>query len=585
MAAPQKFIMRVIVCEGDIRNITMPIKPDTLEDFITWLKDALQANYSFALQYQDPEFNNELCNLTDVSELPEKPTIKIIPLIELVPVTEQSQSWSDTTSQADTEILPIVSSERSSQWPEKFETPKFSVDVEYRLRQGNLLYLRDGSYLTVTKELKHDILQTLAETMYTFKAYSQKEDCAVVAKALVQTHPCLKEKGSSGWEGWKNSIYFKVGNHRNKLRKMGRLDVSVNGGKRGRHTTGGDPPSKDIKKPKKGEINFLPDYPEGMEDHNLEGARQVLVQEMMKTKPNASLVKKEMDVTFALRRQEVVKDKPAISQMVQRWPALFTESQVYCEFSRVVGKNLRENFFDSLDNFSTSLIELFRKKRGLTGQLLAALLRQTKSSDPTDIRCLCLQGLPVILGDDPSAFFKTCSDAADKDAYSQTPVGIVCIDEENSPLNPSRVGIILEGNVVCDGLANLPQAFCVLFGLIYALHLDYPKCMRYTFLFVQQVMLNLGKSQLAPKIQTLKNQLAEVWLTSSVAMPSRTSAFRVWWLHTRNTSLLNGVTILQTPAAKHPWRQKEPRGDEPITHGLELVHLGKNINHDNLGQD
>lgn len=35
-----------------------------------------------------------------------------------------------------------------------------------------------------------------------------------------------------------------------------------------------------------------------------------------------------------------------------------------------------------------------------------------------------------------------------------------------------------------------------------------------------------------------------VSLTSSVAMPSNTSDFRVWWLHTRNTSLLKGVTIL-----------------------------------------
>lgn len=221
MAEPQKLTMRVIVSEGDIRKMTMTTKPDTLEDLIRWLKDALQANYNIALQYQDPEFNNELCNLTDVSELPEKPTIKIIPLIDLVPVTEQSELWSDTTSQADTEILPIVYPKRSSQWPEKFEIPKFSIDVEYRLRQGNLLNLKDGSYLKVTKELKHDILQTLAETIYTFKAYPQKEDCAAVAKSLVQTHPCLKEKGSSGWEGWKNSIYFKIGNYRNKLRKMG----------------------------------------------------------------------------------------------------------------------------------------------------------------------------------------------------------------------------------------------------------------------------------------------------------------------------------------------------------------------------
>jgi len=45
-----------------------------------------------------------------------------------------------------------------------------------------------------------------------------------------------------------------------------------------------------------------------------------------------------------------------------------------------VGKNLRENFFDVLDRFSPSLMDLFRNKRGLTGQLLAELLHRTKVS-------------------------------------------------------------------------------------------------------------------------------------------------------------------------------------------------------------
>lgn len=44
---------------------------------------------------------------------------------------------------------------------------------------------------------------------------------------------------------------------------------------------------------KQSQIHFLPDYPDGMDDHNLEGACQVLVNEMMKTKQNASLVKKK----------------------------------------------------------------------------------------------------------------------------------------------------------------------------------------------------------------------------------------------------------------------------------------------------
>uniref|UniRef100_A0AAV2MHN2 Myb/SANT-like DNA-binding domain-containing protein n=1 Tax=Knipowitschia caucasica TaxID=637954 RepID=A0AAV2MHN2_KNICA len=96
-------------------------------------------------------------------------------------------------------------------------------------------------------------------------------------------------------------------------------------------------------------------------------------------------------------------------------------------------------------------MDLFRKKRA--------------SVDTSD---------KVVLGMTPLRSSKTCSDATDKDLYSETSVGILCIDE-HPQLNPSRVSIVLEGSVVMEELANLPQAFCVLFGLIYALHLDYPK--------------------------------------------------------------------------------------------------------------
>ncbi len=72
MTVQPKLIMRAIISEGDIRKMTMTTRPDTLEDLIGWLKGALQANYSFVLQYEDLEFDNALCNLTDLTELPEK---------------------------------------------------------------------------------------------------------------------------------------------------------------------------------------------------------------------------------------------------------------------------------------------------------------------------------------------------------------------------------------------------------------------------------------------------------------------------------------------------------------------------------
>lgn len=112
----------------------------------------------------------------------------------------------------------------------------------------------------------------------------------------------------------------------------------------------------------------------------------------------------------------------------------------------------------------------------------------------------------------PCSFFQDVDDEGG--SYNDVPVGILCREQENiTPHkqslhhNASSVGIILEGNIVMD-VASLPQAMYIVFGLTYALHLNYPKYMKTTFDFFQQVLLNLGKTDLRPKLQTLKNQLA-----------------------------------------------------------------------------
>lgn len=48
----------------------------------------------------------------------------------------------------------------------------------------------------------------------------------------------------------------------------------------------------------------------------------------MKKKNNEAVVKAKMQKTFSYRRQEVVQNSPLISEFVNRWPALFTVSEV-----------------------------------------------------------------------------------------------------------------------------------------------------------------------------------------------------------------------------------------------------------------
>lgn len=42
---------------------------------------------------------------------------------------------------------------------------------------------------------------------------------------------------------------------------------------------------------------------------------------------------------------------------------------------------------------------------------------------------------------------------------------------------------ILEGSTVMDNVRDFPRAVCLLFGFMYALHLNYPKCMENTLNF------------------------------------------------------------------------------------------------------
>ncbi|CAL8282880.1 unnamed protein product [Boreogadus saida] len=75
--------------------------------------------------------------------------------------------------------------------------------------------------------------------------------------------------------------------------------------------------------------------------------------------------------------------------------------QVCLEFSRVVGKSLRQELYEALDHHSPRLMEIFKAKRGLTGQVLADLMRQTKDVDD------------------------------EEGSYNDVPVGILCHEQEN----------------------------------------------------------------------------------------------------------------------------------------------------------
>lgn len=104
-----------------------------------------------------------------------------------------------------------------------------------------------------------------------------------MAEALVDKFPCLKEPGSfAGLYGWQQRIKNKMHNYRAKLkfRKHAYPEVEVNTLKR-KHPADAVP-SKNVNKPKKAEVNYLPPHPPGESQDSLEKERLELLDEVKK---------------------------------------------------------------------------------------------------------------------------------------------------------------------------------------------------------------------------------------------------------------------------------------------------------------
>uniref|UniRef100_A0A3Q3G285 Uncharacterized protein n=1 Tax=Labrus bergylta TaxID=56723 RepID=A0A3Q3G285_9LABR len=342
-----------------VRKMTLASRPESVTELEKMTKEKFKIDFDFYIE-----------------ELPQKAVLKLV----------RSQSDASSIASDDTIILPhAMTPERTQRWPDVCPVPAFSYEVELILVEGNLNHERTGKTLKLSRGQKHDILETLASKMHSFKAYPSDKDISVVAEALVTTHPCLKEPGTqTGWYGWKNSLKFKMGNFCTKLSRAGYSEVAVNSGKRSRNNPDKQSPHTDIKRPKRAEVNFLPNFPKGEDGSSLERQRLQIVDELMQT-------------TFSLRRKEVINDDLPVGEIL--------------EFHRITNINLKNHFYSELDRHVPRLQSLFRKKAARTGKVSEVLdqLFNTYDRQVIDVnvlRAAVLRALPTYLHEDDSGFLK-----------------------------------------------------------------------------------------------------------------------------------------------------------------------------------
>ncbi|KAK7898367.1 hypothetical protein WMY93_019220 [Mugilogobius chulae] len=423
-------LLRIILDDDNIRKVILDPLPNTVEELMICLKTKFGITGEIVIQYQDPEFDMELCNLTNMLDLPkDKATLKVLTKLYHTDSTLDTESMSSSSEDS-------PSRSQTRQLPRPFPIPAFACDVELSLRSANEVFVKNGEVFEVPKEMKSDMLNKLAEAIFVYTQYPTREEVDAVAQALVVKHPCLKDPGSVfGWYSWKFSLMFKVRMLRQMLRQARCPELSLNKG------FSSPTRSKKIKKTKKSEVNVLPGYSKGKNENDQEIERIALVNEVKKENIDWKLVDKMMDNTYSLRRKEIVTDEPLVAHVQERWPALFFVHQVELEFTRLTSESLRESFFAGLDWYLDRFLELYKAKCGIPG--LSRLLRQLDNSTPKK-RNVLLLGLPHFLKEDCCAFTKTIQ------------VRTTRLDDEHAITKGMKVGVL----VVMDGQDSLMQLLC-----------------------------------------------------------------------------------------------------------------------------
>ncbi|XP_070399916.1 sterile alpha motif domain-containing protein 3 [Nothobranchius furzeri] len=224
-----------------------------------------------------------------------------------------------------------------------------------------------------------------------------------------------------------------------------------------------------------------------------------------------------MELTFSLRRKEIVSEEPLVDDVLKQWPALFLPDQVCAEFFRITRTNLTSRFFASLDECAPKMIKVYCASGAACGEGMKSLLEKLddQTSDVLNYRkATALRGLPMFMDKHSGSLLKDCLDTEPvEDQINSMKMGILTVIEDyvatvQSSPNIRFFAVVLEEQIVVDEVSDLPTAFALLFGLIYALNMDYPKELKYTFETIQKVFMCLDP-KCSARVQSFKNKLLQ----------------------------------------------------------------------------
>ncbi|KAJ8364740.1 hypothetical protein SKAU_G00135710 [Synaphobranchus kaupii] len=184
-------------------------------------------------------------------------------------------------------------------------------------------------------------------------------------------------------------------------------------------------------------------------------------------------------------RKDIVGDQPLITEVISRWPALLHERQIRAEFRRIVTVDLLESFLEGLD--------------GLVPRLLDVYKAATKSGKKQSLKDI----LDCLVGDAHAENL----DEAMKGMQLGILIGYQGGEQAAIPHEIFSVAVVVEETIVLHNIKDVAHGFAMLMGVIYCVNLEYPDAMKYSFEFLQRVVMKVKPEQASARVHGLRNRI------------------------------------------------------------------------------
>lgn len=304
-------------------------------------------------------------------------------------------------------------------------------------------------------------------SLYPGKLYAE------AARQLVVRYGQLRDAVGSGYDSWQRALRFKAKYERRKLSDA--ADVQANKVKYGRKQHSPSTEAKRICR----DFN-LPELITGPDNgFSVESHIGWMVSELKKPCPDVERVSDSMRITFENRRSWLRQRNPPVGEILEKFPALARQDQVFEEFSRITHVDPLQKLYEVVDHYCDSVVQLSAGNRAATivGQALHAA-SFTSGDAKRDLTCLAFfVALPSLLKESHTSFIK---------ANASLPVYPVVLCSEEDLLGGKECFVQIDA---CIFKADSPsRAVLTAFCLYWVLNFKYEAWCRRTFCIIENLM-------------------------------------------------------------------------------------------------